>query len=131
MEGRMITKVLCGNAKSAIAAAVTFLGAVQVGLEGGLSTKEVVGAVVAGLVALASVYGVPNLGYANAQKVVDAVKAELPPDVAELVDAAVTPAKGVLRTVVGALPGLPLVEELTEEETAPEQLSGTHKKRGK
>lgn len=47
-------------AKALLAAAVAFLGALQVGLDEGLTTQETVGSVVAGLVALAGVYALPN-----------------------------------------------------------------------
>lgn len=100
----MIVKLLFGNAKAVVAAATGFLGGIQVGLDDGLSAQEVIGAVVAGLVALAAVHVVPNAGQASAQDVVDAVKAVVPPDIAVVIDEAVTPARGVLRTVTGSLP---------------------------
>lgn len=97
----MIAKLLLPHAKALIAAAISFLGALQVGLDGGLTAQEVVGSLVAGLVALGGVYAAPNLGYEKAQDVVDAVRAELPTEVADLVEMAVAPAGGVLRTVKG------------------------------
>lgn len=93
-------KFAYGHAKAVIAAAISFLGALQVGLDGGLTTQEVVGSLVAGLVALGAVFGVPNAGQASPQAVVDAVRAELPSEVADLIDAVVAPVgRGVLRTV--------------------------------
>lgn len=90
------------HAKAVVAALVAFLGALQVGMAGGLSAQEAVGAAVGGLVALGGVYGVANAGQAAPQAVVDAVKRELPEDVGHLIDAAVAPVgRGVLRSVVG------------------------------
>jgi hypothetical protein len=98
----VITRLLTGNAKAVIAAAIAFLGGIQVGLDGRLTAAEVVGSIIAGLVALGGVYIVPNLGQASPQAVVDAVKAVVPLDVAAQIDEAVTPiGRGLLRTVTG------------------------------
>lgn len=100
----MIVRLLAGNAKAVIGALVALLGALQVGLAGGLSGQEAIGALIAGLVAFGGVYAIPNLGQADPQKVVDAVKDVVPTEVADVIDIAVdTTKRGVLRNVVGAV----------------------------
>lgn len=100
MNPDALVKLLLGNAKAVIAAATGFLGGIQVGLDGGLSAQESIGAAVAGLVALAAVFVVPNAGQVSPQEVVDAVKAVVPPDLALVIEEAVAPVgRGVLRTV--------------------------------
>lgn len=92
--------LVASNAKSFIAAAIAFLGALQVGLSNnGLDAGEIVGAVIAGLVALGGVFAIPNAGQANAQEVVDQVKKLVPADAAAAIDAVVPAARGVLRSV--------------------------------
>ncbi|GAA0639447.1 hypothetical protein GCM10009547_49470 [Sporichthya brevicatena] len=92
--------VITANAKALIAAAVAFLGAVQVGLtQDGLDAAELVGAAVAGLVAFGGVYGVRNAGQADAQAVVDQVRALVPAEARAAIDEAVADARGVLKTV--------------------------------
>lgn len=94
-----LTALLAGHAKALTAAAVAFLGALQVGLQGGLSAGEMLGAVVTALVALGGVYGVTNRGQADAQAVVDQVRKLVPPEAAAAIDAVVPGARGVLKTV--------------------------------
>lgn len=94
-----LTALLAGNAKATIAAAVAFLGALQVGLNDGLEAQELVGAIIAGLVALGSVYGIKNAGQANAQDVVDAVKKLVPDDAKAAIEEVVPAARGILKTV--------------------------------
>lgn len=95
----MITKLLLGNMKSVIAASVAFLGALQVGLDGGLTVAEVVGSLIAGLVALGGVFAIPNAGVANAQEVVDKVRELVPEEARAAIDEVVPAARGILRTV--------------------------------
>lgn len=96
----MITRLLFGNAKAVIAAVVAFLGALQVGMDGGLSGQEVVGSLIAGLVALGGVFAIPNAGMANAQEVVDKVRELVPEETKTVIDEVVRPARGILRTVI-------------------------------
>lgn len=91
---------IASNAKALIAAAIAFLGAIQVGMsQNGLAASEVVGAVIAGLIALGGVQIIPNKGMANAQDVVDQVKRIVPPDAAKAIEDAVPAARGILKTV--------------------------------
>lgn len=89
--------LITGNAKSLIAAAIAFLGGIQIGLDGGLTAQETIGAVIAGLVSLGAVFAVPNKGQANVQAVVDQVKALVPPAAAQAIDDVVPTAGGVLK----------------------------------
>lgn len=92
--------LITGNAKSVIAAVIAFLGALQVGVaQDGLAAAELIGAIIAGLVALGGVYALPNTGQANAQAVVDQVRALVPDDAKAAIDEVVPAARGVLRTV--------------------------------
>lgn len=95
-----MNNLIASNAKALIAAAVAFLGAIQVGMsQNGLAASEVVGAVIAGLVAFGGVYGVQNRGQADAQKVVDQVRALVPADAKAAIDEVVPAARGILKTV--------------------------------
>lgn len=88
------------NAKSLISAAVALLGGLQVGLSNnGLDASEVIGAVIAALVALGATYALPNKGQADAQAVVDQVKKLVPPAAAKAIADVVPAARGVLKDV--------------------------------
>lgn len=91
--------VIASNAKALIGAAIALLGALQVGLDGGLTVQETIGAVIAGLLALGGTYLIPNKGQANAQAVVDQVKVLVSPKAAQEIADAVPAARGVLKDV--------------------------------
>lgn len=93
--------VIFKNWKAVVGFLVAFLGGIQIGfLEDGLSAAEFTGALIAGLLTLGGVYTVPNKGMADTQKVVDAVKANVADDVAQVIDEAVKSADtGVLKDV--------------------------------
>lgn len=86
--------------KAVMGGLIPFLSGVQIGLlKDGLSAAEVVGALIAGLVGFAAVFGVSNKGQESAQAVVDQVKALVPPEAAAAIDEVVPAARGVLKTV--------------------------------
>lgn len=87
------------NAKSLIAAAVTLLTSIQVALPDGLTGQEILGAIIGGLVALGAVFGVQNKGQADAQAVVDQVRALVPESAKDAIDEVVPAARGVLKSV--------------------------------
>lgn len=88
---------LASNAKALIGAAIAFLGALQVGLNDGLEAAELVGAIIAGLVALGAVQITPNKGMGNVQAVVDQVRALVPADAKAAIDDVVPAARGILK----------------------------------
>lgn len=87
------------NAKALLGALITFLGSLQVGLDEGLNSQEVLGSIIAGLVALGAVYAVPNKGQESAQAVVDQVRVLVPEEAKQAINEVVPAARGVLKTV--------------------------------
>lgn len=96
-----IPGLLPGHEKAVVGALIAILGAIvsAYGPDSGVGKICVI--VLAGLISLGGVYGVKNTGYANTQEVVEAVKANVADDVAQVIDEAVkTTTTGVLKDVV-------------------------------
>lgn len=83
------------NFKACSGGLIAFLGV----LAADMSAHGVILGISAGLAAFGLVYAVPNKGMADAQAVVDQVKALVPADARAAIEEVVPAARGVLKTV--------------------------------